>query len=84
MPISGVRSSSGVNQTQMVRMNQTAKTRSDKLVQDLDANKDGGLDKKEFVSGMVSKGMSAAVASKAFDTIDAKKTGKKNSTYSKC
>ena len=78
MSISGVRSSSGVNQTQMVRMNQTAKTRSDKLVQDLDANKDGGLDKKEFVSGMVSKGMSAAVASKAFDTIDAKKTGKIN------
>ncbi|WP_350295914.1 EF-hand domain-containing protein [Limnohabitans sp. Rim8] len=78
MSISGVRSSSGVNQTQMGRMNQTAKTRSDKLVQDLDANKDGGLDKKEFVSGMVSKGMSAAVASKAFDTIDAKKTGKIN------
>ena len=78
MSISGVHSSPGVNQTQMVRMNQTAKTRSDKLVQDLDANKDGGLDKKEFVSGMVSKGMSAAVASKAFDTIDAKKTGKIN------
>jgi len=78
MSISGVRSSSGVNQTQMVRMNQTAKTRSDKLVQDLDVNKDGGLDKKEFVSGMVAKGMSAAVASKAFDTIDAKKTGKIN------
>ena len=48
MSISGVRSSSGVNQTQMVRMNQTAKTRSDKLVQDLDANKDGGLDKKSL------------------------------------
>lgn len=78
MSISGVRSSSGVNQTQMVPMNQMAKTRSDKLVQDLDANKDGGLDKKEFVSGMVSKGMSEAVANKAFDTIDARKTGKIN------
>jgi hypothetical protein len=47
-----------------------------KIVKDLDANGDGTIDKAEFTKGMTAKGMSADEASKKFDSIDTKKTGK--------
>ena len=47
-----------------------------KIVKNLDKNGDGSVDKSEFTSGLVSKGMSAEDAAKKFDSIDSKKTGK--------
>jgi EF hand len=47
-----------------------------KIVKDLDANGDGSIDKAEFTKGMAAKGMSADEASKKFDSVDTKKTGK--------
>jgi hypothetical protein len=47
-----------------------------KIVKHLDANGDGAIDKAEFTKGMAAKGMSADEASKKFDSIDTKKTGK--------
>ena len=46
-----------------------------RMMNQLDTNKDGKLDKAEFVSGLVAKGVSADAASKQFDAIDTKKTG---------
>jgi hypothetical protein len=46
-----------------------------KMMTDLDANKDGGIDKKEFVTGLTSKGVSAEDAGKMFDAVDTRKTG---------
>jgi Ca2+-binding EF-hand superfamily protein len=46
-----------------------------KMMNELDANKDGSIDKKEFVTGLQAKGVSAADAGKMFDAVDTKKTG---------
>lgn len=49
-----------------------------KMMRDLDTNKDGSLDKNEFVTGLSAKGVPANAAEKMFDTIDTKKTGSIN------
>jgi Ca2+-binding EF-hand superfamily protein len=46
-----------------------------KMMKELDTNKDGSIDKKEFVTGLTAKGVSAADAAKQFDAIDTQKTG---------
>ena len=46
-----------------------------KMIKDFDTNKDGSLDKQEFVAGLTAKGISADEAGKQFDAIDTKKTG---------
>ncbi|MYM86857.1 EF-hand domain-containing protein [Rugamonas sp. FT82W] len=46
-----------------------------KVFKDLDADKDGKVNKDEFVSGLESKGVSADDATKQFDAIDTQKTG---------
>lgn len=46
-----------------------------KVFTDLDADKDGKVNKDEFVSGLESKGVSADDATKQFDAIDTQKTG---------
>jgi Ca2+-binding EF-hand superfamily protein len=46
-----------------------------KMMKDLDTNQDGSIDKKEFVTGLTAKGVSAADAAKQFDAIDTQKTG---------
>jgi Ca2+-binding EF-hand superfamily protein len=42
---------------------------------DMDTDKDGKVNKDEFVSGLESKGVSADDATKQFDAIDTQKTG---------
>ncbi|CAN7743586.1 EF-hand domain-containing protein [Duganella sp. LjRoot269] len=46
-----------------------------KVFGDLDADKDGKVNKDEFVSGLKSKGVSADDAAKQFDAIDTQKSG---------
>src|SRR6186713_679015 len=46
-----------------------------KVFGDLDADKDGKVNKDEFVSGLESKGVSADDATKQFDAIDTQKSG---------
>ncbi|MYN17518.1 EF-hand domain-containing protein [Rugamonas sp. FT107W] len=46
-----------------------------KVFTDLDADKDGKVNKDEFVSGLESKGVSADDATKQFDAIDTQKNG---------
>jgi hypothetical protein len=46
-----------------------------RMMRELDTDKSGTIDKKEFVSGLVAKGSSAEEAGKQFDAIDTKKTG---------
>ena len=46
-----------------------------KVFSDLDTDKDGKVNKDEFVSGLASKGVSADDATKQFDAIDTQKTG---------
>jgi Ca2+-binding EF-hand superfamily protein len=46
-----------------------------KMVKELDANQDGSINKKEFVTGLAAKGVSAEDAAKQFDAIDTQKTG---------
>ena len=46
-----------------------------KVFSDLDTDKDGKLNKTEFVSGLESKGVSADDAAKQFDAIDTRQTG---------
>jgi Ca2+-binding EF-hand superfamily protein len=46
-----------------------------KVFGDLDIDKDGKVNKDEFVSGLESKGVSADDATKQFDAIDTQKTG---------
>jgi len=46
-----------------------------KVFGDLDADKDGKVNKDEFVSGLESKGVSADDATKQFDVIDTQKSG---------
>jgi hypothetical protein len=49
-----------------------------KMMNDLDTNKDGNLNKNEFVTGLSAKGVSTKDAVKMFDAIDTKKTGSIN------
>jgi Ca2+-binding EF-hand superfamily protein len=74
MSISGIGRSGGFDISKM------ASTIASDMVKKFDANGDGSIDKKEFVSGLAAKGVSADVAAKQFDSIDAKKTGKINQT----
>jgi hypothetical protein len=69
MSISAIGSSSGSGGFDVSKM-------ASKIVKDVDANGDGDIDKAEFTKGMTAKGMSADEASKKFDSIDTKKTGK--------
>lgn len=46
-----------------------------KVFGDLDTDKDGKVNKDEFVSGLESKGVSADDATKQFDAIDTQKSG---------
>lgn len=46
-----------------------------KVFGDLDSDKDGKVNKEEFVSGLASKGVSADDATKQFDAIDKQKSG---------
>jgi Ca2+-binding EF-hand superfamily protein len=46
-----------------------------KVFSDLDTDKDGKVNKDEFVSGLESKGVSADDATKQFDAIDTQKSG---------
>ncbi|WP_332855023.1 EF-hand domain-containing protein [Duganella sp. S19_KUP01_CR8] len=46
-----------------------------KVFTDLDSDKDGKVNKDEFVSGLESKGVSVDDATKQFDAIDTQKTG---------
>lgn len=69
MSISAIGSSSGSGIFNVSKM-------ASKIVKDLDANGDGTIDKAEFTKGMPAKGMSADEASKKFDSLDTKKTGK--------
>ncbi|GJI92007.1 EF-hand domain-containing protein [Duganella hordei] len=46
-----------------------------KVFSDLDTDKDGKVNKDEFVSGLESKGVSADDATKQFDAIDTQKNG---------
>lgn len=46
-----------------------------KVFGDLDTNKDGKVNKDEFVSGLEKKGVSADDATKQFDAIDTQKNG---------
>ena len=47
-----------------------------KVFTDLDADKDGKVNKDEFVSGLEKKGVSADDATKQFDAIDTQHTGR--------
>jgi Ca2+-binding EF-hand superfamily protein len=46
------------------------------MMKEADSNGDGSLDKKEFVSGLTAKGISAEEAGKEFDRLDNKHAGK--------
>lgn len=46
-----------------------------KVFTDLDTDKDGKVNKNEFVSGLASKGVSTEDATKQFDAIDTQKSG---------
>jgi Ca2+-binding EF-hand superfamily protein len=48
------------------------------MMGDLDGNQDGQLNKQEFVAGLSSKGVAKVHAEKAFDAIDAQKSGSIN------
>jgi len=72
MSINGIGSAGGFDLSKM------ASTIASKMVKNLDTNKDGSIDKKEFVSGLTAKGISADEAGKQFDNIDTKHTGKIN------
>lgn len=47
-----------------------------RMVEELDANKDGQVDKREFVAAMTAKGMSEQDAIKQFDSIDTQKSSR--------
>jgi EF hand len=63
-----------------VDLSKMASHMASKMMNDLDTNKDGSIDKKEFVAGLTAKGISADEASKQFDAIDAQKNGKISKT----
>ena len=47
-----------------------------RMVEQLDANKDGQVDKREFVAAMTAKGVSEQDAIKQFDAIDTQKASR--------
>lgn len=47
-----------------------------KMVEDLDTDKDGSIDKAEFTTGVQKKGASKSEAAQFFSQIDTKNTGK--------
>jgi hypothetical protein len=51
-----------------------------KMVEDLDTNKDGSIDKAEFTTGIQKKGATESEASKIFSQIDTKNSGKITAT----
>ena len=51
-----------------------------KMVEDLDTNKDGSIDKAEFTTSLQKKGVSESDASKIFSQIDTKNSGKITAT----
>ena len=71
--ISGI-SSSGTQSTTFDPAKGAARFAA-KVFGDLDADKDGKVNKDEFVSGLESKGVSADDATKQFDAIDTQKSG---------
>jgi hypothetical protein len=48
---------------------------ANQMMSDLDPNHTGKVTKDQFISGLASKGVSSADATKMFDAIDTKKTG---------
>ena len=70
MSINGIGSASGFDLSKM------ASNIASGMVKNLDTDKDGSIDKKEFVAGLTAKGISADEAGEQFDSIDTKKTGK--------
>ena len=71
--ISGI--SSSTTQTTSFDPAKGAARFASKVFGDLDADKDGKVNKNEFVSGLESKGVSAEDATKQFDAIDTQKSG---------
>ena len=57
-------------------ISQMASKMASRMMKDFDSNGDGSLDKKEFVSGLTAKGLSAEDAGKQFDRVDSKHAGK--------
>jgi hypothetical protein len=72
--ISGISSSTTTQATSFDPAKGAARFAS-KVFGDLDADKDGKVNKNEFVSGLESKGVSADDATRQFDAIDTQKTG---------
>ncbi len=66
MSISGIGPRGAMNPSQM----------ASKMVTNFDTNKDGSIDKTEFVAGMKTRGVSQTDAEKLFATIDTKGSGK--------
>lgn len=66
MAISGIGNSSGFDASKFAA----------NVVKKLDTNSDGSVDKAEFVKGLSAQGVSYDDASKRFDSIDSKQTGK--------
>ena len=72
--ISGVSSGSSTQATSFDPAKGAARFAA-KVFGDLDADKDGKVNKDEFVSGLEKKGVSADDATKQFDAIDTQKSG---------
>jgi EF hand len=70
MAISGIGSTGGFD------LSKNASNLASKVLKNLDTNKDGNIDRKEFVTGLTARGISAVDAGKQFDSIDTKQTGK--------
>ena len=71
--ISGI--SSGSTQATSFDPAKGAARLASKVFSDIDTDKDGKVNKNEFVSGLESKGVSAEDATKQFDAIDTQKSG---------
>ena len=70
MSIESIGSSSGFNPAIM------AQKMAQKMMTELDTNTDGSIDKKEFVTGLASKGVSQADAEEIFAELDETSSGK--------
>ena len=70
MSIESIGSSSGFNLAIM------AQKMAQKMMTELDTNTDGSIDKKEFVTGLASKGVSQADAEEIFAELDETSSGK--------
>ena len=74
MAVSGIGSTGGFDLSKNASQIATA------IVKKLDSNGDGSISKKEFVSGLTAKGISATDAAKQFDALDTSKSGKISKT----